>query len=103
MFAEPIYLRAYQRGVFAAAKTFCSLYATGEIPAKEWPLSRADALQFVMDLAPEKDPIAQRLAALAFAGARNEWRNLTDALQRRSGVFLKPEQPAGDGSQAGGM
>src|SRR5262245_58680321 len=89
MFAEPIYLKAYQRGVFADAKTFCSLYSTGESPASQWPLPKSEAVAFVKDLAEEDELLLRRLVALAHAGAKNEWRHLNDALQRRSGVFLR--------------
>jgi hypothetical protein len=91
MFAEPIYVKAYQRGVFAAAKAFCDRYSSGERPAAEWPFPKSEALAFVEDLAPADEVrLLRRLGALAYAGARNEWRLLNYALRRRSGIFLVP-------------
>jgi hypothetical protein len=90
MFAERIYLKAYQRGVFTAAEKFCSLYTEGLAPGGSWPFAKTEATTLVMDLAPAGDGVMlRRLTALAYAGARNEWRHLSEALRRRSGIFLR--------------
>jgi hypothetical protein len=90
MFAERIYLKAYQRGVFTAAEKFCNLYTEGCVPSGAWPYPKTEAATLVKDLADDGDHILQRrLAALAYAGARNEWRHLSEALRRRSGIFLR--------------
>jgi hypothetical protein len=90
MFAERIYLKAYQRGVFAAAEKFCILYSEGCVPACAWPFPKSDASSLVRDLVATGDQIMlRRLTALAFAGSRNEWRHLSEALRRRSGIFLR--------------
>src|SRR5437868_4960647 len=92
MFAEPTYLRAYQRGVFAAARVFCIVYADGKTPAPAWPYPKAEATSLVADMAPAGDPRMQRrLATLAYAGARNEWRHLAQALRRQSGLFVRAD------------
>jgi hypothetical protein len=100
MFAERIYLKAYQRGVFAAAEKFCVLYAEGCIPAGGWPFPKSDASSLVRDLVAAGDQIMhRRLTALAYAGSRNEWRHLSEALRRRSGIFLRADvQSASDGN-----
>jgi hypothetical protein len=90
MFAEPIYLKAYQRGVFAAARTFCQLYSDGERPPADWPYPKSETTVFVSDLAPDNQRLLRRLVALAHAGAKAEWRHLTEALLRQSGIFLRP-------------
>jgi hypothetical protein len=88
MFAERIYLKAYQRGVFTAAEKFCSLYTEGRVPDGSWPFAKTEATTLVRDLA-EDGVMLRRLTALAYAGARNEWRHLSEALRRRSGIFLR--------------
>ena len=103
MFAEPIYVKAYQRGVFLAAEAFCNLCSGGGSPAREWPYSKSDAVAFVKDLAsPTDDRLLRRLATLAYAGARNEWRHLSEASLRRSGVFSRADAPGRDLRRAGG-
>jgi hypothetical protein len=92
MFAEGIYLKAYQRGVFAAAERFCDVYSEGHSPSGSWPFPKSEARSLVQDLAIDNDEIAlRRLTALAYAGSRNEWRHLAEALRRRSGIFLRAE------------
>ena len=102
MFAEPIYLKAYQRGVFAAARTFCQLYSNGERPPADWPYPKSDTTVFVSDLASDDERLLRRLVALAHAGAKAEWRHLTDALLRQSGIFLRPGAAAPGVRKAGG-
>src|SRR5215470_16016909 len=80
MFAEPIYVKAYQRGVFQAAKTFCDLYSRGHTPVREWPRARSEATSLVEDLAPCDETMLRRLTSLAHAGSKIEWRHLTEAL-----------------------
>jgi hypothetical protein len=97
MFAEPIYVKAYQRGVLLAAEVFCNVWSSGGSPAREWPYPKSDAIAFVKDLAsPSEDRLLRRLATLAHAGARNEWRHLSDASLRRSGVFSRTDAPVRD-------
>src|SRR4051812_7434311 len=96
MFAERIYLKAYQRGVFAAAEKFCIVYAEGGVPDGSWPFPKSDAWVLVKDLASLDDHVLQRrLTALAYAGSRNEWRHLSEALRRRSGIFLRADALGG--------
>jgi hypothetical protein len=97
MFAERIYLKAYQRGVFTAAEKFCGLYTEGRIPGGAWPFPKTEATALVTDLAAVGDDIMlRRLTALAYAGARNEWRHLSEALRRRSGIFLRLDAASQD-------
>ena len=92
MFAEPIYLKAYQRGVFAAAVQFCDLHSRGQRPPVAWPYTKSHARELVRDLASSNDEVGlRRLTAISYAGARNEWRHLGEALRHRSGIFLRPE------------
>ncbi len=100
MFAERIYLKAYQRGVFTAAEKFCNLYTEGRAPTGTWPFPKSEATALVKDLVtPGEDILLRRLTALAYAGARNEWRHLTEALRRRSGIFLRVDV-LGSGDEA---
>src|SRR5262245_35438964 len=97
MFAERIYLKAYQRGVFTAAEKFCSLYTEGRVPGGAWPFPKNEATALVKDLANVGDAVMiRRLTALAYAGARNEWRHLSEALRRRSGIFLRADVASHD-------
>jgi len=97
MFAERIYLKAYQRGVFAAAERFCVLYSEGCVPGTAWPFAKADASVLVRDLVATGDQIMhRRLTALAYAGSRNEWRHLSEALRRRSGIFVRVDAQGSD-------
>jgi len=100
MFAERIYLKAYQRGVFAAAEKFCILYSEGCVPGTAWPFPKSDASVLVRDLAGTGDHVMhRRLTALAYAGSRNEWRHLSEALRRRSGIFLRVDAPGVSGGE----